>query len=325
MREKTLLCVIILTITLALLSSCAASRAIVQQDINSIRPVMKAGGEEDKAVIIGIEERNRTVEDSPAWIQNAYEGLKIRRLNSVSEKEYEDYRKFLENGAVYVIVHPGYFPFFQYKDMPAEEKQPEEDYLGKKNVVERLLSVPPPDINFSVLQAQERRTRDFLEYKSTEEKLIIIVLPRNYKSFKGYVYKNGIDEYARYLNEVTNLSKSVLFVESKSASRGYLLESDMVRLLEFLSSIGAKKVYVGGGYIGRCLEDFYIDISDVYGSEDVFIVPELSDVSPRELKGGLARGLLMPDGTIDVGVATQNLKTEAYGTQEIRPKLRNLP
>jgi len=318
LREKTLFAASLFAVFF--ISACATTpRAIPQADIERVKPPLSGSNSE---ILAKIEERNRLIEDDLNWIISSYEGLKIRKLNNLSEREYSKYSKYLDNeGAVYIIVHPAYFAFFQYRGLPQTSSEQEE----KKNAVERLLSIPPPDINFSVLQAQERRTRDFLEYKSTEEKLLILILPHNYQEFKGYSFKKRPDEYTRYLNEITNLSDSVLFLESKTANRGYLRESDMVRLIEFLLNIGAKKVYLGGGYIGRCLEDFYIDLTDAYGSEDVYIVPELSDVSPKELTKSLASSLLMPDGTINKEVATKNLHTDAYGAQEVRPRLRNLP
>lgn len=322
LREKTLLCVIMLTF----LAGCSASRVVVQPDIEKIRPPFKTadgGTQVIASVLKEIDERNNQVENSSEWIATSYEGLKLRRLGNISEREYQYYKKFLDSGTVYVIVHPGYFSFFQYQSVPVGEYTDKD--FPRFNVIERLLKLPPTDIKFSLLQAQERRMRDFLEYMSTSEKLVILVLPRNYQKFSGYSYRGKFDEYARYLNEVTNLSRSVLYVESKAPNRGYLLEGEMVRLLEFLLNIGAKKVYVGGGYVGRCLEDFYVDFTETYGGRDVYMVPELADVSPKELDRKLANSLLMPDGTINVGVATRNLKTDAYGSQETRPNLINLP
>ena len=326
MREKTLFYALLSVILLTLLASCSTTgaRAVLQQDIDRIRPPF---GTADTALLGSIEERNRQIEDDPGWISTSYDELKIRRLNNISEKEYNRYRQFLDaEGTAYIIVHPAYYTFF-HKGLQTKTPVPETDEKKneKKNAVERFLSAKPQDLSFSVLQAQERRTRDFLEYKSTEGMLTILVLPRNYAEYGGYSFKGGPDEYTRYLNEVTNLSDSVLYLESKTANRGYLKESDMVRLMEFLLSIGVKKVLVGGGYVGRCLEDFYIDFTTAFGSEDVYVVPELSDVSLKELNKSLAKSLLMPDGTINKEVATKNLHTDAYGSQEVRPRLRNLP
>jgi hypothetical protein len=192
-------------------------------------------------------------------------------------------------------------------------------------VVERLLNVPPPDEEFALLQAQERRMRDFLEFMSQRQKLVIVVVPRHYERYKGYKYRKDHDEYTRYLNEVTNFSESIIFAESRSPNRGYLTDEDGIRLMEFLLSVDAKTIYIGGGYIGRCLEDFYKLITQEFGPEDIYVVPELSDVSPRELTKKMAKTLLTPDGDINKVIATQNLITDVYNIQETSPRIKHLP
>jgi hypothetical protein len=220
-------------------------------------------------------------------------------------------------------VHPAYFPFFHYPKRLSDT--PKEGFYSKQNIIEKFLALPPPDRRFAVLQAQERRTRDFIEFKSTEEKLIIIIIPKNYHRYSRYTYRKGPDEYMRYLNEITNFSKSVLFVESRSANRGYPSEEDTIRLMEFLLSIGAKKIYIGGGYIGRCLEDFYAEFTEEFGRKGIYLVPELSDISPREISNSLAKRILTPDGRIDIAVATTNMKRDVYNVQEVSSDIINLP
>ncbi|MBI4824043.1 MAG: hypothetical protein HY805_07435 [Nitrospirae bacterium] len=317
LRGKTLLCVI----ALCFICACATKiPVVIQKDIEVIRhPLQVSEDEKSVSILKAIEERNRTIEDDPSWIKNSYTGLNIRSLRTIAEKEYSEYKKYLDNGTVYIIVHPAYYPFFQHKKFADEDGE-----FSKGNVVERLLSIPAQNLIFSVLQAQERRMRDFLEYKSTEEKLIIIILPRNYQKYSGYIYKSGPDEYTRYLNEVTNESESVFYLDSRTSTRGYLKEDDTIKLVEFLAAINAKKVLIGGGYVGRCLEDFYVDFSETYGTDSLYMVPELSDISPKELNGHLAVSLLKPDGTIDILTATENLKSNIYGAQDIRPNVMNL-
>lgn len=268
-----------------------------------------------------VERRNSGVEDSVEWISRAYEGLLVRRLTNVSEREYHKFEKFLDNGAAYIIVHPGFFTFFHY---PRRLRRDGGDY-SEYNVLDLLLKRRPKDAKFALLQAQERRMRDFIEFKSTQKKLLIIITPKNYKNYSGYTYRKSSDEYMRYLNEITNLSDSVLFVESRDPNRGYISDDDALRLVEFLLSIKAKKIYVGGSYVGRCLEDFYTLLTREYGSQDIYIVPELSDISPRELSGALASELLKPDGSIDEAVALKNIRDDVYDIQESIPSMINLP
>lgn len=319
MGEKALLC----GIALMLLASCTLSPAIVQPDISKIRPPSKSF---DEQIISSIEQRNRTLEDDPKWIENSYGPLGIRKLNTIAEKEYENYKKYIDNGSVYVIVHPAYYPFFHFGGMAYRSNLNSgiSDGQQKENAIEEFISIPPSDVRFSLFQAQERRTRDFLEYKSTEEKLVILILPRSHATFARYAYKGGPDEYVRYLNEVTNSSKSIIYVESQSATRGQLREEDSLRLAEFLLAVSPTRVLVGGGYIGRCLEDFYVDFAESYDADSLFMVPELSDISPKELSKKLARSLLMPDGSINAQTATANLINDAYKAQDIQPNIMNL-
>lgn len=318
---KALLCVI----TLGFVTACAPTIPIVvQTDIEVIRhPAGAITDEKVTSTLKAIEERNKTVEDDPMWIKNSYDGLAVRNLRTIAEKEYSAYKEYVDNGIVYIIVHPAYYPFFQHRKT-ASESDSNANEFSSMNVIDRLLSIPSRNLLFSVLQAQERRMRDFLEYKSTEKKLIILVLPKNYPKYSGYIYKNGPDELTRYLNEVTNGSKSVLYLDSRTATRGYLKEEDSIKLMEFLAAVNTKKVYVGGGYVGRCLEDFYVDFAELYGMNTLYMVPELSDISPKELNNRLAVSLIRQDGTIDAITATENLKNNAYNSQDIRPNVMNL-
>lgn len=318
--EKPLLWVI----TLILLAACATSPAGGRKSPYAPDEVLAPVGTSsmDAAKVNGlvreINERNRTVEDDAEWIKESYSGLLVRRLSNISPREYVDFREYLDDGAVYVLVHPAYFPFFHYP------KKLEGGAGSKKNVIESLLSLEPPDRKFEVLQAQERRTRDFIEFKSTQGKLLILVVPKNYGKYAGYTYKEGSDEYMRYLNEVTNFSKSVVFVESRSPNRGYLTDDDALRLMEFILSLNAKKVYIGGGYVGRCLEDFYALLIEDFGKEGIFVVPELSDISPRELNNSLTKAILTPDGRINTKTATEYMRSDFFGIQKVKPEVINL-
>jgi hypothetical protein len=278
--------------------------------------------EDIESVLNRIEERNRTVEDDQEWIKASYENLMVRRLINVSSSEYPNYRKYLDDGAAYIVVHPAFFTFFHYTKKKKRRNDTEDMY--KLNIVEFLLRINPSTPQFAVLQAQERRMRDFLEFKSTQKKLVIIVIPKNYNSYSGYTYRNMQDEYRRFLNEASNFSSSVLFVESRSPNRGYLTDDDAVKLMEFLLSIKADKVFVGGGYVGRCLEDFYGLITQEYGTKGIFVVPELSDISPRELNSSMASSLLQSDGLIDHEYATDLMAEDIYKVQELIPQIENL-
>ena len=314
-------------LVLLMLVGCASGKApnIAQLDYSMI---MTPVGTSDispgevNTLLEEIEERNRAVEDDPAWIDRSYNSLLVRRLTNISSDEFADYKKYLDNGAAYIIVHPAFFTFFHFTKKKTRDRDPEE--YNKLNVVEFLLKRRPSTPQFAVLQAQERRLRDFIEFKSTQEKLVIVVIPKNYQQYSGYTYRKGKDEYMRFLNEITNFSRSVLFVESRDPNRGYLTDDNAVKLMEFLLSVNAEKVYVGGGYVGRCLEDFYTLLTEEYGSKGIFIVPEISDISPRELTEKLSKRLLKSDGLIDEDYAMRLMTEDLYKVQELIPQIESL-
>lgn len=274
------------------------------------------------SIVDKVEERNKNVEDTKQWIDESYSGLMLRRMVNVSSGEYKSYKQYLDDGAVYIIVHPAYFTFFHYTKNLRRSTDENDDKL---NIVELLLKRRPSTPQFAVMQAQERRMRDFIEFKSTEKKLIILVVPQKYFDYSGYTYKGSQqDEYMRYLNEIANMSPSVLFVESRDPNRGYLTDDDAMKLMEFLMSVDAENVYIGGGYVGRCLEDFYSLLTDEYGKEGIYVLPGLSDISPRELSSPLAMHLLRPDGKLDHELAAQLMVNNAYKIQEVIPQIIDL-
>lgn len=332
MRYITTTYMILLLCAVAILAAmygCVPTYSVKNHEVADSTAISAPVGSRDmdpterNMILSEIQERNKTVEEDPDWIRRAYSGLMVRKLNNIRSSEYRKYRQYLDDGAVYIIVHPAFFPFFHY---PGKLPYGEGDgFVPKYNVVERLLKMDPPNEEFALLQQQERRMRDFLEFTSTRKKLVIVVVPRNYERYKGYKYRKDNDEYTRYLNEVTNFSESVIFAESRSPNRGYLTDEDGIRLMEFLLSVDAKTIYIGGGYIGRCLEDFYTLLTEEFGPEDIYVVPELSDVSPRELNIKLAKELLTANGDINEAIATKFLLHDVYHIQEVKPRIKHLP
>lgn len=326
MNRNRLILMLASLATSAFLVGCSTyTPNVAYLDVDMVMPpdgTRQMPPEKVSAMIERIEERNEKVEDEKVWIEDSYSGLMVRRMVNVSSGEYKSYKQYLDDGAVYIIVHPAYFTFFHYTKNLRRSSDMDDDKL---NVVELLLKKKPSSPQFAVMQAQERRMRDFIEFKSTENKLIILVVPQKYFDYSGYTYKGTQqDEYMRYLNEIANMSPSVLFVESRDPNRGYLTDEDAMKLMEFLMSVDAERIYIGGGYVGRCLEDFYSLLTDEYGSEGIYVVPGLSDISPRELSNPLAAHLLRPDGKLDHELAAQLMVNNTYKIQEIIPQIIDL-
>ncbi len=272
-----------------------------------------------KALIINtIEERNSTIEDNPGWLNSAYERFMIKALSEINEEDYPSYARYLDNGSVYIIVHPAYYTFFQRPLSPLEDES-----LSTENELERLLSEKNYSPKTALIKAQERALRDFLEYASTTKRLVILVLPGGYRNYAGYKFKGLRDEFRRYINEVTNESHSVIYLYSKRPNRGLLGEKDLARLLKFLTAVRPKNILIGGGYLGRCVEDFWRTLEPFY-PDRLYLVPELIAISPSDMGMFQAYGMLRSDGTVDIEKLTEGIKNNSIGNQEIQPRLENI-
>lgn len=269
-------------------------------------------------VLLAIEKRNKEVEGDPDWIAKAYSGFMIKSLPEVDDEDYGRYRQYLDYGAVYIIVHPAYYTFFH-------ESGGQNDSLATpaRNALELRLQEPAYSSKTRLHLAQEKMLRDFLEFMSTEKKLVILVLPGDYLSYSGYKFMGGNDEFMRYINEVTNGSASVLYLYSRKPNRGMLGEKERRRLLKFLYTLKAKEILLGGGYVGRCLDDFYRDIDQHYGDDKLYLVPEITAISPSDVSSGEASDLLNADGLVDVGRLAKSIQSNAF-SQNMTPKIKNL-
>ncbi|MDA8106800.1 MAG: hypothetical protein M0Z71_15660 [Nitrospiraceae bacterium] len=312
----------LLLIVISLSASGCASR--ISTKISSPYKADEAAKEEAKlhikTVIKAIEERNFKVESNPEWKTKAYEQFMIKRLTSLDEGDYEKYARYLDGGAVYIIVHPAYYTFF---NSDGAFPGPAPEFTGQ-DAMESFLSEASYSPKMTLMKAQEKRLRDFLEYMSTEKKLVILILPRKYEEFPAYRFRQSRDEYKLYINEATNESESVLYLYSRKSNRGTLAERDKRKLLKFLYEIKAKEVLIGGGFVGRCIEDFFKDIEQSFSDDRVFLVPEITAISPADVSSGVASDMLNSDGTINISKLSANIQGNVVGNQEIIPRIRNI-
>ncbi len=301
----------------ALFVSCASTPEGVRISLNP--KVVKDPAEIQRfdSVIAGIEERNKTLEDSQEWLREAYAGLNMKRLNDIPAQEFGEYGKFLYRGEAYIVMHPAFFVFFE-NDRKLSSKSDKEAY-PKKNIVERFFDkYYAYDFGMTVMKEQERLLRDFVEAVSTEKRLLILIVPKDYRSRVSYGYIGGLDEYARYLNEITNGSESVLYMETKEFEYGYMSDADMGVLKGFFGAVGAKRIIIGGSYVGRCLNHFYSSMRGRF--DNVYIAPEIAAVSPGDLDNKWGRNLLNDKGRIKFRVAARNLRAKgAYGIPVLMP------
>lgn len=256
------LCIILL---LGLLSGCA-SKAVTPlgfyypKDLSNLEAIRSL-----------VEIRNKTVESHPQWRMIASQRLLPSSLEDIPEKEFNRFRDYLDNGVMYIIVHPAYYFFFHDHSTEAKEI---EDYLEKNTLTKTGL----------FLREQERSLRDFLEITSTRNRLILIVLPGNYREYSGYRYRYGDDKFARYINEVTNNSEASIYLYSEKPNRGMLSQDSKNTLIKFIGAVKPDKIVLGGGYLGRCLEDFFRQLTSDLKDVQVEIEPWISALSPDDLR-----------------------------------------
>jgi hypothetical protein len=264
-----------------------------------------------KKVFAAIDERNATVKKSAAWLAEAYRGLGIRDINVIPPEDYAAYRRFAVNGEVYIIVHPGYFPFFDKWDIP----RPPADYSGgypALNVMERVTAdLPPKDVVYRVAREQERITRDFIEFMSEEKRLVVLILPRDYAKNVSYGAVPGYDEYARYLNELTNRGESVVFTESITHDNGQMNDEDLEVLVRFLEAVGTQRTFLGGGFLGKCLDGFFGSLRTRVPFEHIYYVPELTAYSPADMVTDRVN-LLTKTGRLSISGMRKYFQSVAY-------------
>ena len=248
-----------------------------------------------------IHKRNDTIKRTPEWLKEAYSSVKIRKVSDVSKDEYETFRQYADDGDVYLIVHPAYYAFFQQNKVALSSPE-DAKILPSKNIVERFAEVYGAGDNImnKLFLEQERLSRDFLEFMSHEKKLAILLLPKDYKNHMTYGVIPGLDEYARYINEVTNMSESLLYLESDEAWNGYVEGPELDTLTAFLQGIGTRRVLLGGGYLaGRCVDNFYMSLRKRFNYEDIYFVPEILAISPEDTLYG-AESFLTAAGKIKI-------------------------
>lgn len=192
----------------------------------------------------------KSLSTSLANYPETVEPLKIARLTVTVEVPDASRGK-----AVTIIVHPAYSLFFR------DERK--NRYSGVKH---------------DLLKLQLEDEARFLSMAARTDNLVILVLPGNYQRESVAPLS-----YVSYLNSVVGGSTTVFYVYSETSSSGILPPETLVTLYSFLRSVGADTVLVGGGYIGRCQDEFYAQMSTYLGSVAAYVVPELSAISPDDI------------------------------------------
>jgi hypothetical protein len=189
------------------------------------------------------------------------EPLAIARLSASSA---DTVPLSLRGKAVTIMVHPAYSLFFR------EERR---SAYG--------------EAKYDLLKFQLDNEARFIGELAKSDNLLILVLPGNYQ-------KDSIAplSYTFYLNSSTRSSPLVTYIYSETSSSGSLNTDTMMTLYGFLQKIKADKVLIGGGYIGRCQREFYDQITTYVDKIPVFIIPEISSISPDDIDDDEAQAIV---------------------------------
>ena len=189
------------------------------------------------------------------------EPLGIARLSASTA---DDVPHSLRGRAVTIMVHPAYSLFFREEHRSAYS-----------------------EAKYGLLKLQLDNEARFIGEIAKTDNLLILVLPGNYQ-------KDSLAplSYTFYLNSSTKSSPMVYYIYSETSSSGSLSTNTVVMLYGFLHKVKADKVLIGGGYIGRCQREFYSQISTYMDKIPVFIVPEISSISPDDIGDDEAQSIV---------------------------------
>jgi hypothetical protein len=163
----------------------------------------------------------------------------------------------------FVFVHPAYSVFF---------RDPGKDDLSQ--------------VKFDLMRMQFELEKQKIVERAGSGNVVIIVVPGDYASESF-----APTAYVSYLNSITG-DRKVYYVLSETASSGTLPVNDMVALYVFLQSSGARKIMIGGGFIGRCQREFVSQLTNYIDKSMTIIVPELSTISPDDINDKEATRIL---------------------------------
>lgn len=162
---------------------------------------------------------------------------------------------------VAIIIHPAYALFF-----PEDNAR---EYSGGRA---------------RLVRSQLRNEAKFLSGSArSDNAVVILVLPAG--SIAG---SDAAPGYGAYLNRQVRGASRVFYVYSETATKGSLALEDMLLLYQYLNAVRAGRVMIGGGFIGRCQESFYKQLATYVKPESIFIIPEISSISPADVSDGEA-------------------------------------
>jgi hypothetical protein len=219
---------------------------------------------------------------------DAQEPLRIRMLSASSAN---DVAPALQGKAVTIMVHPAYSLFFrdEHRNSYTEAK-------------------------YDLLKFQLDNEVRFISEIARTENLLILVLPGNFQ-------QDSIAplSYTYYLNAAAGAGASVYYLTSETWNNGTLSMDSMVTLYGFLKKVGATRMLIGGGYIGRCQREFYNQVSAYVDRVPAYIVPEISSISPDDVSGRESAEILASLRQGDYGPVRKFIEEKNKGATDLFP------
>jgi hypothetical protein len=218
----------------------------------------------------------------------AQEPLRIPKLTAASAA---DIAPVLRGKAVTVIVHPAYSLFFREPQRSA--------YTASK---------------YDLLKFQLDSEARFISEIAATDNLLILLLPGDFQ-------KESLAplSYTYYLNSAAGTSTSVYYLTSETWSSGSLSTDTLIIFYGFLKKIGAKQLLIGGGYIGRCQRDFYNQMATYMDGVNMYIVPEISAISPDDISDRESAEVLAGLQQGDYGPVRAFIEKKGQGTNIVAP------
>lgn len=260
-----------------------------------------------------------TLEPEPVISSHPKPALRIKNIHSVNADFIQNLIKTAATDEVYFIVHPSYYLFFHENAVQTARN----DSLNVVQVfINSVLPQSPPLLQ--LMREYERSQMEFISSSKMKKRIVILVLPGGYLNSKQYTYQQGTDEYARYLNQFANDSDTLLYLESVTTTSGRLTVYDQRALQNFLKEIGVAKILVGGGYVGRCQEEFYKYLLESWPENKLAIVPELSAFSPSDISESTAKMLLTSEKKLNPWAVKYFLKNGGLKNLSSKVNIRSL-
>ena len=192
---------------------------------------------------------------------------------------------------VTIIVHPAYSLFFR------------EEAASRYS-----------DAKYELLKMQLESEERFMQKFAQSGKVMILVLPGNYVEASVAPLS-----YTAYLNRATEGSRTVYYVYSETANNGALPTETLVKLYSFLQGLETNRVIVGGGYIGRCLQDFYKQMVTYVDNISFYVAPEISSISPDDISDRQSREVLNSIRIGDYAPVTEFIRKRTKGSARTIP------